>query len=98
MTTFISGLFDNRVNAQNALDGLVSLGVSRDEISLLAGEQARGKFFGEAAALYGTGLRSGNLFVGAHVPSTLTDEALDIFSTQGAHDVYTRYDDTPVTK
>ena len=173
MTTFISGLFDKRASAQNAVDELEGLGVPRVEISLLVNEQARGTYFDEAAAtdetgdksaegagagaviggtlgalgalltltagnlflpgvgllasgpllaalagagaggavgtligtlvgagipeeqatLYQTGLRSGNLFVSAHVPSALTDEALGIFSTQGAHDVYTRYDD-----
>lgn len=173
MTTFVSGLFDERASAQNAVDDLVSLGVPRAEISLLVSEQARSTYFDETAAtgeagdksaagagtgaviggtlgalgalltltagnlflpgvgllasgpllaalagvgaggavgtlvgtlvgagipeeqatLYETGLRSGNLFVGAHVPSALTDEAVGIFSAQGAHDVYTRYDD-----
>lgn len=44
------------------------------------------------AALYETGLRSGSLLVTAHTPAELTAEAVHIFSANGAHDVYTRYD------
>ena len=45
MSTLVTGLFDNRQEAEHAVDALMQRGLRREDISLLINEQARAKHF-----------------------------------------------------
>ena len=46
MATLVTGIFKTRSSAERAVDGLVSNGFSRDDISLLMSDMTRGREFG----------------------------------------------------
>src|ERR1043166_8389593 len=50
MSKRITGLFNNRSSASNAVDRLLNAGISRDDISLLMSDATRGREFSFAAA------------------------------------------------
>ncbi len=50
MATLVTGLFDNRAAAESAIERLVQLGVSRDDVSVMMSEQTRTTHFSDDVA------------------------------------------------
>jgi hypothetical protein len=63
MSTLVSGLFPSRASAEQAVDELIKVGFSQDDISLLMSDRTRGREFQELRGAYGHGSshhRNGN--------------------------------------
>jgi hypothetical protein len=50
MAVFVTGLFYNRTDAEEAIDALVQIGVARDDISVMVSEEAHGTHFPDDGA------------------------------------------------
>ena len=63
MSTLVSGLFPSRASAEQAVDELIKVGFSQDDISLLMSDRTRGREFHELRTTNGHGsshYRNGN--------------------------------------
>lgn len=45
MSTLITGMFDNRKDAEHAVDALLERGATRDDISIVVNDKARSQYF-----------------------------------------------------
>ncbi|MBW3636150.1 MAG: general stress protein [Armatimonadetes bacterium] len=71
MSTLVTGMFDNRMDAEHAVDALLARGAQRDDISIVVNEQARSQYFPDDSA-EGMGNKAGEgAGVGAAVGGTL---------------------------
>jgi hypothetical protein len=55
MSTLVSGLFPSRASAEQAVDELIKVGFSQDDISLLMSDRTRGREFQELRGAYAHG-------------------------------------------
>jgi hypothetical protein len=55
VSQYISGVFDDRDEANNAVDELLSLGYKRDDVSILMNSEARARYFGDDTGRESTG-------------------------------------------